>query len=102
MASQNIDEKEQFSIEHVEHVNDEKGEHVNHDDRVDIPKHEDKFHAMRIDGDEEDHMHEPPASGLNSNKWCKLMNIDDILESDELDCNGLYMGRLTNPSLPVW
>lgn len=54
MASQNNEQKEAVNIEHVEQLPDEKEEHVDHVEPTD------KFHAMRIDGDEEDHMHEPP------------------------------------------
>lgn len=66
MATQGVEEK-QFSSEHVEKVNGaqsdssgkdehigEKGENVDH---VHLAEQGDKLHAMRIDGDEEDHMY---------------------------------------------
>ena len=46
MAAETKDEKE--TSEHVEQV---------HDKQV----HDEKYYAMRIDGDDEDHMHEPPV-----------------------------------------
>lgn len=63
MATQGIDEKE-FTSEHVEQVG-EKNEHSDrlsseNGEHVDTLKHGeqgDKFHAMRIDGDDEDHMY---------------------------------------------
>lgn len=63
MATQHIDEKE-LTSEHVEQVAEKKensdrlssdnGEHV---DALKHAEQGDKFHAMRIDGDDEDHMY---------------------------------------------
>ena len=56
MATQNDEAKEATNVEHVEQLHDEKAKQLDHADPTD------KFHAMRIDGDEEDHMHEPPMT----------------------------------------
>jgi hypothetical protein len=56
MASQNDEAKEAVSVEHVEQLHDEKAKHIDNVEQTD------KFHAMRIYGDGEDHMHEPPMS----------------------------------------
>ena len=53
MAMERTDEK-QNGAEHVEQA---------HEKQV---QHDEKYYAMRIDGDDEDHMHEPPVSMLDS------------------------------------
>ena len=90
---------EKSGVEQVERTTDESSGHSDE-------KHPNYYSDMRVDGDGEDHMHEPPvrrAFTMATRSTRLIQQLDDLLSRHVSHGYGLHVDRLADsPILVRW
>jgi hypothetical protein len=79
----------------VEKVGVKEAHHEHHEVQPKEPN------ALRIDGDDEDHMHEPPVRHTQALPMTILTMPDDIQEIHEFGSHGFPLDWITDPGISL-